>query len=378
MQIKKIAKNSMCTSFKILWASLCYMIAGFLAIVSAYFTIIFYSDGSKGTDIYIMAFLAISLEAIKLIFAIGYPHIKNRDKKVEETILLTLKICFILSVLSSMYYLLLGSNIQKSPASRTVTMIYSYLPFIDIIPITIMQFLATVSLTVLVEFFIIFLPTVAPVIFYEKNYSRKVIALTNFEKLKEIVIIIPDMIIDKLYKRVMKYSNINENNESPKIIELNKSQKPKLKLLKRLDLVEVNKNSNIDREKHKENIFSSNQDKKPVVKYTPSQEKITDKNNVNPFLDNIIEDKTYKNPSLESDSKNLNLDQELFLNAIYKLQKNNICPSVKDLEIETGLTKNSINNLKRFFEELQIIRTDKNKTVILCNLNQAIITLGNS
>jgi hypothetical protein len=363
LKIKYIAEKTISTSFKLLWAVLCYIFSLLLAVVSAYFTVIFYSDGSIGNDFFIMSFLAISLEGVKLIFSVGYPYMKYRNKKSEQTVLLILKISFVVSVLSSVYFLMLGSDIEKSPASKTVTMLYNYVPVLNIIPLGFAQFLSTISLSLLIEFFIIYLPVVAPVMFYEKNNQNIDITKSNFEKIKEIFSVIPDMIINTAHKKVMKLANGNY-----KTNEIAEPNRPKLKLLKRMDFVEVDKKSNILQDSDSANkkvknkviamdkVLKAVQDSKSKDKINNIEKNISSKEYIN----------SYKNINLYTD------DNRILLKEIFRLKDNDICPSVKQLEKATGLTKNKIHEIKRLFEDLEILKTDKNKTVLLLSYKESL------
>ncbi|MEN8906290.1 MAG: hypothetical protein ABF289_10075 [Clostridiales bacterium] len=359
MKIKNIAKNFVSTAFKLLWAVLCYFFSILLAIVSAFFTITFYSDGSIGYDSYIMGFFAISLEGIKLILSFGYPYIRGRDKKYEDKILLILKISFFISILSNVYYLMLGSDIEKSPASRTVAMLFNYISVLNIIPLKFAQFTATISLSVLVEYLIIYLPMLAPIIFTEKKPYEDKNTTNNFEKIKEIVTIIPDMFINTIHKKTLEFAN--KKYSSQKIIEID--DKPKLKILKRLDTVQDSdsqKLNNINK------VIKLDRNKSPVRDSISSE-------NENSLISNDTKTTMNLNSVQDSDSDfNMNIDKKLMLKAIFKLKEDDICPSVKQIETEIGFTKNLIHDLKKEFEELDIIKTLNNKTVVLCTYKKAL------
>jgi len=361
---------------KIIWFLFCIITSMVLACVSGYFTFRFYTDGTKGLDMYTMGMLAISLEFIKFIFSVAFPFAKNRNKKSEDTIFLVMKICLVLSILSSMYCLLLGKDIINSPASATITMLYEYMPFLGIIPLKFSQFLGTVSLTVLIEFIIVFLPTISLLMFSPKESNRKTYAITNLDKLKEIVVIIPELLIDRLYQRVMNYAKLinTANNKTDNVIELKevRTQKPELKLIKNEGMLQIENPSNVDWEKplENENLSNSLINGNDNSKLFP--EKLTGDNiesTLKPM--DTEEEKTCdlfpeKNTGIDKTEK-INL-----LNAIYKLMINNNCPSIKQLTIYTGYNKNLICAIKKEFEDMGILKTDGTKTYVLCGCNEAM------
>jgi hypothetical protein len=207
---------------KVLFAVTCYISALLLAVLSGYFTVKFYSDSQTGYNMYAMAGLAGMLEFIKMILAVSYPFMQYRDIKRENKVKFYLKICFFLSIMASLNFFLTGGEIERSPASNITALIYNYIPLLEVIPLKFAQFIATMSLSILIEAFIIFLPILAPILFLEKDLSRKkkYNATTNFEKLKEIIVAVPERIIDRLYQRVV---NVNSD-EVIKVKEI--SRKP--------------------------------------------------------------------------------------------------------------------------------------------------------
>jgi hypothetical protein len=138
-----------------------------------------------------------------------------------------MKITFLISILSSIYYLLLGKVISSSPASKTVEMLYINIPALNVIPLAFSQFISTISISVLIEFLIVYLPTIAPVLFKEKDYNRKVYSMSSMEKIVEIIKVIPDRLIDNLHKKIFE----NIDLERITVNEVSESN-PKLKLLK--------------------------------------------------------------------------------------------------------------------------------------------------
>lgn len=220
---------------KVLFAIICYLCAIILAFLSGYFTVIFYSQSQTGLNMWAMGGLAAMLEFIKFMLATSYPFLQYRDNKRERKVLFYLKICLILSIMASLNFFLTGGEIERSPASNITILLYEYIPVLGIIPLKFSQFITTMSLSILIEVFIIFLPILAPIMFLEKDYSRKkkYDANTNFEKIKEIVTVIPERLIDSLHKKVVGIENnlqIEGPKEDIKVVEMN--EKFKLKLLK--------------------------------------------------------------------------------------------------------------------------------------------------
>ena len=189
---------------KISFATICYVSALLLAGLSGYFTIMFYSESQIGWNKWAMAGLAGMLEFIKVMLSASYPFLQYRDSKREKKVLFYLRICFVLSVLASLNFFLTGGEIERSPASNITALVYSYIPILEIIPLKFAQFMTTMSLSILVESFIIFLPILAPIMFLKKDFSRKKErANTNLEKLKEIIVAVPERVIDKLHQKVV-------------------------------------------------------------------------------------------------------------------------------------------------------------------------------
>lgn len=217
---------------KVVFAVICYISALLLAVLSGYFTVKFYSDSQTGYNMYAMAGLAGMLEFIKMILAVSYPFMQYRDIKREKKVSFYLKICFFLSIMASLNFFLTGGEIERSPASNITALIYNYIPLLEVIPLKFTQFIATMSLSILIEAFIIFLPILAPIMFLEKDLSRKkkYEANTSLEKLKEIIVAVPERIIDRLYQRVV---NVNSD-EVIKVKEI--SSKP----------IEITHNKNVD------------------------------------------------------------------------------------------------------------------------------------
>lgn len=366
--MKKILLSTIFISGKILWAVVCYLIALSLACISAYFTIIFYTDGTSNYDKYAMAAMAICLELIKILFATGYPFLRYRDMKTEKIVLTTMKICFILSILASCYYLMLGKDIVASPASRTVSMMYEFIPFIDIIPIKFSQFLSTISLIILVEFFIIFLPVVAITMFLPKDKNRKIVAVTNMDKIKEMVSTIPDRFIDRIHKKIM-------GNE---LIVNEISEPDRTKLLENCEIENKIKAPDSEMERNKEitefkNTANNNDladlhllDRAEIDKTENTiNTDVSDNNKVaTPLQDMKVIDNDY-------------VDYKNVLRAIYKYSNNNICPSVKEMIKFTGLKRNMVYEIKRKFEELGIIKTNGFETRILISVKKALRKLKN-
>jgi len=311
-------KNLLLAIPKIIFALFCYIMAIIIGCISAYFTFSFYTNGNIGFDFYALGFMAISLELIKFVFATVYPFVKYRDIKTENTIMLILKVTFILSILSSLYYLLLGKDISLSPASKTVEMLYINIPILNLIPLAFSQFIATISLSILIEFLIIYLPTIAPVLFKQKDYNRKVYSISNIDKVREIMKVIPERLINNLHKKIV--GDIESDrimiNEIP-------TKLPKLKLLKN-----NSSNTQTDRATNKES-------------------------NYNKDIKNI----DIKNPVYDKDLEEL-------LNVIFQNKEGFICPSINFLVENTNLSRNKINNYKKYLDEIGVLYTTGTSTTL--------------
>ncbi|MDD5589419.1 MAG: hypothetical protein PHP92_05165 [Candidatus Nanoarchaeia archaeon] len=332
-------KNFFINIPKVIFAVLCYISALLLAILSAYFTIMFYANSQTGWNMWAMGGLAGMLEFIKIMLATAYPFMQYRDSKRERKVSFYLKICFFLSVMASLNFFMSGGKIETSPASAITKLLYDYMPILNIIPLKFSQFLTTMSLSILVEAFIVFLPILAPIMFIEKDSKRKTYAVSNIDKLKEIAITIPERFIDNLHKKVVG----EQTKENIKVVEM----KPKLKLLKS-GMAKITE----DFENEKEEI-------KQIE---------TRKNNHNSTGANETEnDSNYNNDSeLENiqDIVSAN-DLEIVKNAISNHKVGDIAPSLQKLQEFTGLQKRTIQACKKELERINFIKTNGNKTYVL-------------
>jgi len=309
---------------KVFFAVICYISALLLAILSGYFSIVFYAQSQTGWNMWAMGGLAGMLEFIKIILAASYPFMQYRDIKREKKVLYYLKICFFLSIMASMYFFMSGGEIERSPASNVVTLLYTYIPILKIIPLQFAQFVSTMSLSILVEAFIIFLPMLAPVLFLEKDMDRKnkiSSAETNFEKIKEIVTVIPERVIDNLHKKVVGVKV--DKHDDIKIVEMNKE----IKLL-------------------------NNESSESFVKANTSNNKLT--------YDSDLEN---KEPYEFVKANNEQI--EIVKKAINENQVNGVSPSIPKLVEITGLQKSIIQSAKRELTNQGFIETTKNKTFVI-------------
>jgi len=324
---------------KIIFATLCYVCTILLASISAYFTITFYSQSQHGWNMWAMGGLAGMLEFIKIMLATAFPFMQYRDSKRERKVSFYLKICFFLSIMASLNFFMSGGEISRSPASAITKLLYDYMPILNIIPLSFSQFLTTMSLSILVEAFIIFLPILAPIMFLEKDYDRKQkrnAANTNIEKLKEIVATIPDRLIDNLHKKVVGEENI-------KVIEM----KPRLKLLK----------SDSDRDIKNEKNEKSEIKQIENTKIDYDSLSANDLENVCDYNSNLENENIY-----EAVSAN---DLEIIKKAILNHKIGDIAPSLTKLEEFTGIQKRKIQACKRELEKENFIKTNGNKTYVL-------------
>jgi hypothetical protein len=314
---------------KVLFAIICYISTLLLAVLSAYFTIIFYSNSQTGWNVWAMGGLAGMLEFIKIMLAVAFPFMQYRDIKREKKVSFYLRICFFLSIMASMYFFMSGGEIEMSPASNIVSLLYTYIPLLNIIPLKFAQFISTMSLSILVEAFIIFLPMLAPILFLEKDLSRKkkYNATTNFEKLKEIMTVIPERIIDNLHQKI-----VGTNEEEVIIKEV--KDKPVLKVLNHKTTLRLENKKN-------DSAFVRVNDSKELNYNKDTEAKRTD------------------------DFVRVS-DLEIVKNAILNNQnENNIAPSLSELEKLTELPKRTIQAAKRELDREGIIKTEGNKTFII-------------
>jgi hypothetical protein len=303
---------------KIIFLIFCYAMAIVIGCISAYFTFSFYTDGNTGFDFFALGFMAVSLELIKFVFATVYPFVKYRDIKIEKTILLIMKITFLISILSSIYYLLLGKEVSLSPASRTVEMLYINIPVLNVIPLAFSQFISTISISVLIEFLIIYLPTIAPILFVSKDYNRKTYATSNMDKVREIMKVIPERLINNLHKKIVG----NIESESITVNEIT-SNKLNLKLLK-------NDISNMQTDRNESKELSNSSD---------------------------VENDVFKNSVHDRELEEL-------LDVIFKNKEGFICPSVSFLVNNTNLSRNKINNYKKYLDGIGVLYTTGTSTTL--------------
>jgi hypothetical protein len=303
---------------KILFAVLCYVCTLLLAILSAYFTITFYANSQTGLNMWAMGGLAGMLEFIKIMLATALPFMQYRDSKREKNVSFYLKICFLLSVMASLNFFMSGGKIETSPASAITKLLYDYMPIFNIIPLKISQFLTTMSLSILVEAFIVFLPILAPIMFLEKDYNRKTYAVSNIDKLKEIMIVIPERLIDNLHKKI-----VGQDENNIKVVEM----KTKLKLLK----------------PGMAKVSETFENEKEEIKQIDTQ-----KNNYYSVSANDI---------------------EIVKNAILNYRIGDIAPSLQKLQEFTGLQKRTIQACKKELEHINFIKTNGNKTYVLGGIN---------
>jgi hypothetical protein len=358
--VKKISINLIKILF---WAIPIYLISIILAIVSGYFTFKFYSDGTTGYDLYVMGGLAISLELIKFILSSAYPAIKGRVKSVENTVLTVMKIALVLSILASLYYLLLGKDVTLSPASKTIAMLYNFIPIMDIVPLKFSQFLGTISLSILIEFFIVWLPTIVPTMFIQKGTIVKTNLnnLSNMDKVRTIINTIPNRILDNLYKKITNAETLSQTNKQP-------DKKIRTKYIAKLSKGDKNKTI-LDLRKYVQD--KQEEIKKGVIQDTTnlSDENIVQDKQEEDKFDVVCE---LKEPitsiaGVDKVSKanfDKNVDEKRLLKTIYKNKKGDICPSIVTLITESHLNKDKIRELKKKFINLGIIETQGKQTFV--------------
>lgn len=270
-----------CTTFsKSIFAVICYIITFLLAILSAFFTVKFYTDGLADNFLLAMGFLAGGLEFIKIMLSTSLPFMKGKDRKKEFRVKIILNICLVLSILASIYFFLNVSDVTMSPAAKVTELVYKYVPTLtDIVPLAVTQFFTTFSLSILIEYLIIFLPQLAPIMFKTGNEIESVL-LTRFEKIKRIIAYYPNRFIDNLYNRVFNTSIEEEKNVN--VIEVNKS------LIKEVDnektYVDLEQYKTVNKEKEVTNVNDNK-----IVKEDDKKIISLDKHKLNGKIDNNSE-----------------------------------------------------------------------------------------
>lgn len=342
---------------KVIFAVLCYLSALLLAILSGYFSIMFYAKSQSGWNMWAMGGLAGMLEFIKIMLATAYPFMQYRDSKRERKVSFYLKICFFLSVMASLNFFMSGGKIETSPASAITKLLYDYMPILNIIPLKFSQFLTTMSLSILVEALIVFLPILAPIMFLEKDYDRKHThntANTNMEKLKEIITVIPERFIDNLHKKVVRNIDAVQNNKQlidNKEIPENDSQ------IDNIEVVEVKTKPKLPKLKLLKNGNLEN--KIPLVLENINNEDFLE-------TDTSQEEDDFDGSYIKGE------DKQKLLDMMYKYKNINICPSEKQLMNYTGFSKNKIHIIKKALEDSGILKTEGSRTFLLCDYNDAL------
>ena len=149
-------------------------------------------------------------------------------------------------------------------------------------------------------------------------------------------------------------------------------RKPKLKLLKNDKLLKLPDSSNIDCEKQIENKATG----KRLIDVNDDSTLFTEKHREHSNESSVLMDDSESANTCElftekstDDKKILN---KLMLDAIYNLKDKDNCPSVKSLSESIGYNKNIVCAMKKEFEELEILKTDGTKTIILCDYKEAL------
>ncbi|MBN1467296.1 MAG: hypothetical protein JW924_01090, partial [Fusobacteriaceae bacterium] len=239
-------------------------------------------------------------------------------------------------------------------------------------PLKFTQFITTMSLSILVEAFIIFLPCIAPIMFLEKDYNRKrrYNIDSSIDKIKMILTTIPVRFIDRLYDKVVV------NNENMAIISerekkeikpenlFPKKERPQLKLIKSTNYLKLEPSKPVK----EKNDLRGFENKTGQEKKEPS--KLDDCND--------IDKKTYEykeredafsdaKVSDEEDIRDFETARKLCIEAIKDLRKKDVCPSVDKISKHTGLKRDKIREVKKVLEQEGYIRTEESerKTYIL-------------
>ena len=239
--------------FKFMFCASLYIFTLILASVSAGFTILFYTSGQDGMNQLLIGMLAFVFESLKVTLAFAYPYMRGRDQKIETGVKNALNVCLVLSIAASCYFFM-ASETNISPASKVIDMFYSNINILSFIPQRASAFLLNISLSIMIEVFIIKIPSWVVIFDYpvKDNFGFDFDQRSVFSKL----MIIPkyfihtkiDSLVNKTCKRDLlknnyleKFSSSQEKNsqapeheensqaliEDKKILKLSSSQAEK-------------------------------------------------------------------------------------------------------------------------------------------------------
>lgn len=344
MKLKKIIADCTYSSLKILFCIICYVVTLLFAICSGYFTIIFYAKGQTGNNQLIIGLLAGLFEFIKFTFAIAHPFMEYRKLEIEKRVKQILVVALFMSILSSLYFFMDGGNIDRSPASRITSLIYSYVPILNVFPLKFIQFITTMSLSIIIEVLIIKIPSIAPVFYYKKNFARKKVAVTNWDKLRDVIVSIPNRFIDQLYEKYFYEPGskkiLNSANEESSVIEECPETDKYLDFKEPLLISDTSSNDEL----------------------TKAEEDGLEMSSLGTEDDN------------ESEISGQSKDEDVlkFLKLMYENSKDNISISQAQMSKLTGFSDNKIKSLRKLLRGLGILQTNNFKTHILVDYETAI------
>lgn len=338
--MKNFLENIACGFLKVLFVIVCYIVTICLAVCSAYFTILFYSTGYTEYTYYMVVGLAGLFEFTKTLMSITAPFMKGRNAKIEKIVSIYLKVALVMSILASLSFFLSSDISKKSPPNEIVTIIYSYLPILDIIPIKFVQFVVTMSLSVFIEVLIIIIPLIAVIFMYQK---KETIEQEKQSKIQRIIKNTQNKAFTKLPKWMQDYDPeyqepININNFKKKETKETLKQSPEKRIYEEYD--------------------NTIPDLEDTSEYKNISENVPLKNS------NIS--RTVKLESIDGTEKNINLKPEIlkYLDYMYSNIKNKeFSPGKRDIKKAIGLKYRTIDLIWEQLEKLDIVEVVKHGTI---------------
>jgi hypothetical protein len=213
-------KKFLISSVKLIYMLMCYNISILLSIVSAGFTLQFYTDGHQDLRMLSIGAMAILFELSKIVLAFSYPYMTV--VKYKKQIGLYLNICLFLSILASLSFLM-QENLETSPATKIIDLLVRNFPFLGIIQ-GFTSFMANISLSIIIETLIIKLPSFAT-IFNDSCKSRVENSqpLNIYQMMKALIYKFTLSRVEEIYNKNLNPQPSNIGNSQP--LEGKKEQK---------------------------------------------------------------------------------------------------------------------------------------------------------
>jgi hypothetical protein len=388
--MKTFAQKFSTGILKVLFVIVCYIITVCFAVFSGYFTVIFYNTGyieSNITTYYMITGLAGLFEFTKTLMSITHPFMANRNKRIETITKIYLRVALIMSILASLSFFLSSDISKTSPPNQIVSIIYSYLPILDIIPIKLVQFCVTISLSIFIEVLIIIIPSIAVVFMHKKKEQiEEEEKKTYAEKLKQFQDFVLTMDKDKLKKKVpamfkkkKKVSAPKTNNDYVDLVEkLKELQKEQSKLKAEYDPVDGEEQENIIND-YVEGINGNDYEEEIINDHEIEEDDPTPGHKIGYETTALKKDEKTRMTqvnSTDAEIENYNIeDVKRYLEAMYFLSKdknNNVSVGQLHIEKEAKLTNKQMRFIRGYLEKLGIIEIKGKFTYIKLSYDEAL------